>query len=122
MGRRNDRGRSHGGPPANFEIERTLAAAEEDLASELPEVDLAGAGEGEGPASTSADARCTCGSNEFLLEAYLRVVDGRPSTELVEVESLTCPQCGKEYEAVQMEDGRVLRGEFLGNVELDDED
>ena len=48
-------------------------------------------------------------------------MDGRPRPEFVEVQTLSCPQCGKEYEAVQMEDGRVLRGEFLGTVDLDDE-
>ena len=120
MGRRNDRGRSQGGPPrVDFEFERTLAAAEEDESFAPAEPALPGA-EPASPSTASADERCTCGSAEFLLEAYLQVVDGRPRAELVEVESLTCPQCGKEYEAVQMEDGRVLRGEFLGNVELDD--
>jgi len=99
----------------DFELERTLAAAEEDEAF-TPEEPGAGA---QGAAAT--DERCTCGSSEFLLEAYLQVVDGRPRSELVEVETLTCPQCGKEYEAVQMEDGRVLRGEFLGHVDLDEE-
>ncbi len=39
-----------------------------------------------------------------------------------EVETLTCPQCGREYEAVQAVDGRVLRGELLGTVELEDDE
>ncbi len=108
MGRRNQRS-SQGGPPADFEFERSLAAAEEDAASSS----LVEGAEG--------DARCTCGSSELLLQAYLRVVDGKPQ-ELVDVETLSCPQCGKEYEAVQTEDGRVLRGEFLGTVDLDDGD
>ncbi len=103
----------------DFEFERTLAAAEEDGAAGLEEQ-----AEGAPPATAAAagDERCTCGSSELLLEAYLRVVDGRPHSELVEVETLTCPQCGKEYEAVQMEDGRVLRGELLGHVDLDEDE
>ena len=99
----------------DFEFERTLAAAEEDGGAAPEERQRE-----EGASTASADERCTCGSSELLLEAYLQVVDGRPRAELVEVESLTCPQCGKEYEAVQMEDGRVLRGEFLGYVDLED--
>lgn len=113
MGRKHDRGRSHGQQPMSFDFERTLAAAEEDEApAPADERGPVPAGE--------ADARCTCGSNEFLLEAYLHVVDGRPRAELVEVETLSCPSCGKEYEAVQTEDGRILRGEFLGTVDLED--
>ncbi|MGC4117840.1 MAG: hypothetical protein QM765_25455 [Myxococcales bacterium] len=109
----------------DFEFERTLAAAEEDE-SVAPDqaVGLSGGDgtTGEDAPTAAADERCTCGSSEFLLEAYLQVVDGRPRPELVEVESLTCPQCGKEYEAVQMEDGRVVRGEFLGHVDLDEDE
>ena len=110
MGRRNRREQQPQGstPPAAFEVERTLAAAEEDE------------GFSSAPADPSADVKCQCGSSEFLLEAYLHVVDGRPRPDPVEVETLSCPQCGREYEAVQTEDGRVLRGEFLGNVELED--
>ncbi|HEY3448002.1 MAG TPA: hypothetical protein VGK67_16720 [Myxococcales bacterium] len=104
----------------DFEFERTLAAAEEDEVAAPASAPAPAPDQAEGPSAATADERCTCGSSEFLLEAYLQVVDGRPRSELVEVESLTCPQCGKEYEAVQMEDGRVLRGEFLGHVDLDD--
>lgn len=121
MGRRNDRGRGRGhgaSQPVEFEFERTLAAAEEDEAVAPAASDAVAGPEAATPAA--ADERCTCGSSEFLLEAYLQVVDGRPRPELVEVERLTCPQCGKEYEAVQMEDGRVVRGEFLGHVDLDE--
>ncbi|MBI5547586.1 MAG: hypothetical protein HY901_27195 [Deltaproteobacteria bacterium] len=117
MGRRHGKGSSQGSPPSDFEFERTLAAAEEDGAAG----GLDAQGEGGGP-DAGTEACCTCGSNEFLLEAYLHVVDGRPRQELVEVETLSCPHCGKEYEAVQMEDGRILRGEFQGHVELEDED
>lgn len=113
MGRRHGNRRS-GGPPADtFEMERTLAAAEEDLAD--------GAGDSATGPQVASDQSCSCGSNEFLLEAYLHVVDGRPKAELVEVETLSCPQCGREYEAIQVEDGRVLRGEFLGQVDLEEE-
>lgn len=111
MGRRHGNRQSSGkGPRDDFEVERTLAAAEEDG---VARADDAGG-------LVGADLRCTCGSNEFLLEAYLHVVDGRPAEKILEVETLSCPQCGREYEAVQTEDGRVLRGEFVGNIELDD--
>ena len=103
MGRRNDRSQRPGAPQPSFEHERTLAAAEQDEA-----------------APAHGDTGCTCGSNEFLLEAYLHVVDGVPQQELVDVETLSCPHCGREYEAIQAEDGRILRGEFVGEVELED--
>jgi hypothetical protein len=107
MGRRHHREQQTGTPPVDFEIERTLAAAEEDSAvAEEP--------------GAAQDVRCTCGSNEFVLEAYVHVVDGH-AMELVEVETLSCPQCGREYEAIQAEDGRLLRGEFLGTVDLDEQ-
>jgi hypothetical protein len=102
MGRHNrDRPRSH----EPFEVERTLAAAEQDEA----EQQQAGA----------AGARCSCGSRELLLQAYLRVVDGVPEPEPVEVETLTCPECSREYEAIQGEGGRILRGDFIGMLEDD---
>jgi hypothetical protein len=107
MGRRNDRSPRPGAPRPDFEHERTLAAAEDDEASREQ-------------AGERGDTSCTCGSNEFLLEAYLHVVDGVPQSDLVEVETLSCPRCGREYEAVQAEDGRILRGEFVGEVELED--
>jgi len=105
MGRKHGRQEQHR-PTESFEWEgeRTLAAAETEE-EQIPE--------------SVGDTSCACGSNEFLLEAYLQVVDGRPVPKPVEVETLTCPQCGREFEAVEAEDGRILRGEFLGYVELD---
>jgi hypothetical protein len=109
MGRRHDRrGRGESsGFAGDAEFERTLAAAEEEAAQEGPT----------GPQSSAAVTRCACGSSEFLLEAYLHVVDGVPRPEPVEVESLTCPECGREYEAIMGESGRILRGDFIGYVE-----
>jgi hypothetical protein len=83
------------------EEERTLAEAEQD------------AREGEG-------ARCACGSGRFVLEAYLEVEGGKILVDPVEVEALTCPECGREYEPVLLGDGRVQRGEFLGYFEDDE--
>jgi hypothetical protein len=60
---------------------------------------------------------CICGSTHFVLEAYLEVEGGMLSMEPVEVESLTCPECGREYEPVMMGPGRVARGEFRGFFE-----
>ena len=97
---------------AGWESERTLADVEQQEKEELE-------AQGEPSAGTEGSTLCACGSSEFLLEAYLRVADGRPSPEPVEVENLTCPHCGREYEPVRCENGRVLRGEFLGYVELD---
>jgi hypothetical protein len=88
----------------DWENERTLAAAEMGNEAGFEE---------------AGDTRCICGSDEFLLEAYLQVVDGKPVPQPVEVETLTCPQCGREFEAIATEDGRILRGDFLGQVELD---
>ncbi len=78
---------------------------------------LAGAEEAERDA---AGERCACGSNRFVLEAYLEVDGGRVVPEPVEVEALTCPECGREYEPVLLTDGRVQRGEFLGYFEHDE--
>ena len=78
--------------------ERTLADAEQSSRE--------GAGE-----------RCACGSSRFVLEAYLEVDGGRVVPEPVEVEALTCPECGREYEPVLLDGGRVQRGEFLGYFE-----
>jgi len=104
MGRRGNRSQSRPPEPTNWETERTLADAEAD--ETIPE----GTG-----AST-----CPCGSNEFALEAILHVIDGVAKPEPVEVESLTCPECGREFEAIVGENGRYLRGDFLGYVDLDD--
>ena len=81
--------------------ERTLAGAEE-------------------AARDAAGERCACGSSRFVLEAYLEVDGGRIVPEPVEVEALTCPECGREYEPVLLTDGRVQRGEFLGYFEQDE--
>lgn len=108
MGRRNNRRTQETSfQPAPFEtepeFERTLADAEAD--EKFADV---------------GDTACPCGSTEFLLEAFLHVVDGRPKPEPVDVESLTCPKCGREFEAVVLENGRIARGEFRGWTELDD--
>ena len=81
--------------------ERTLADVEKD------------AREGE-------SERCACGSTRFVLEAYLEVEAGRIAADPVEVEALTCPECGREYEPILLGDGRVQRGEFLGYFEEDE--
>lgn len=78
-----------------WEGERSLAAAEAD----------------------DGAARCACGSDSFVLEAYHEVRGGKVAAEPVEVEALTCPQCGREYEAILLGEGRVQRGEFLGFFE-----
>jgi hypothetical protein len=103
------RGRGPAGPRDDFSSERTLAAAEDEAVAELPE----GAGE--------APVRCICGSEEFLLQAYLHVVAGVPRPEPVELELLTCPECEREYEAIQGEGGRILRGDFVGFAESEDD-
>ena len=65
--------------------------------------------------STAGDeTTCPCGHREFLLEGFWAVVDGLIQTVPVEVDALTCPECGREFEAVSLEDGRVVRGEFRG--------
>ena len=100
-------------PPAtsDFEFERTLADAEAD--------EVAARERADGP-SDDADATCICGHGEFVLEAFMHVVGGRLRPDPVEVESLTCPECGREYEAVPAGDGRVLRGDFRGWADVDD--
>jgi hypothetical protein len=107
MGRRGSSNRT-GLPPTDWESERTLAAAEADVpepeAAEMP----------------SGDAACLCGNRELLLEAYLRVIDGKVDPEPLEVETLTCPECGREFEAIQVEGGRIARGELVGQTDVDD--
>jgi len=103
-----DRGAgSQGSQGGDADFERTLAAAEADAASDTAT----------GLQSSAALTRCACGSEEFILEAYLHVIDGRPKPEPVEVEALTCPKCGREYEGILGEGGRILRGDFLGFLE-----
>jgi hypothetical protein len=87
-----------------FEGERTLADAEQD----------------EREASQGSSTRCACGSERFVLEAYLEVEGGALNPQPIEAEALTCPECGREYEPI-FAGGRVLRGEFRGFFE-DDED
>jgi hypothetical protein len=82
--------------------ERTMAEAEQD------------AREGQG------GTRCACGSGRFVLEAYLEVDEGRINFDPVEVEALTCPECGREYEPVLTAGGGVARGEFRGYFEEDE--
>jgi len=78
--------------------ERTMAQAEQD----------------------KGGTRCVCGSERFVLEAYLEVEGGMVAPEPVEVEALTCPECGREYEPVLLGSGRVVRGEFRGFFEEND--
>jgi hypothetical protein len=113
MGRR---GRQHGGRdskgPENLDFsgfERTLADVEAEAREERHD--------GGHCADPSV---CPCGSRTFALQAFLEVTDGRVATRPVETDSLTCPECGREYEPVELEDGRIVRGAYLGRVELDD--
>jgi hypothetical protein len=111
MGRRGrERTPAARGGSSDIEFERTLADAEADASSHAP---------GDA-ASEGGDEACLCGHNEFVLEAFMHVVDGRLKPDPVEVESLTCPECGREYEPVPAGDGRVLRGDFRGWADLDD--
>jgi len=97
-----------GGGFTDWSTERTLADVEAER-NEAGELDSAG-------------LRCACGSNEFLLEAYMHVVNGELRPEPVEVERLTCPACSREFEAIQGEGGRILRGDFLGYAEEDEDE
>lgn len=110
MARKNRDRQGGGGSRDDAPFERSLAAAEADV----PAAE-------ESAGSSDSDTRCICGSREFLLEAYLHVVDGVASPEPVEVETLTCPECGREFEAVQGESGKFLRGDLLGFAELEDD-
>jgi hypothetical protein len=105
------RGQGSRGPETDWSTERTLAASEEEerFGREEP-----------GRVAADGDVRCACGSDEFLLEAYLHVVGGRPRPEFVEVETLTCPACSREYEAIVGEGGRILKGDFVGYADEDE--
>ena len=92
-------------PATDWESERTLEAAEADTSAR----------------SAAGEFRCLCGSADLLLQAYYAVSDGRVASEPLELEGLTCPECGREYEAVAMEDGRIARGELVGLESLDDD-
>ena len=83
-----------------------MAEAEQDATGQRPEA--------------GADTRCVCGSERFVLEAYLEVEGGMPAPEPIEVEALTCPECGREYEPILTGNGRVLRGDFRGYFDDDD--
>ncbi len=100
--------------PASWESERTMAAAEEDAREQA--TSLSAPAEA-GGAQVTATARCACGSDSMLLQAFVQIVDGRPQPGFVEAETLTCPECSREYEPIQTDDGRVLRGDFLGYFE-----
>ena len=106
MGRRSNKRMPRAAAPVVApEFERTLAAAEEESA--FAEVD---------------DFACPCGSKDFLLEAFLHVVDGHAKPDPVEVDALTCPKCGREFDAVQLEGGRSARGDFRGWTDVDEDD
>lgn len=109
MAPRGNKRRTGPSDTTDWASERTLAAAEEDHALETTQSEL-------------SDRSCPCGSREFVLEAFLHVVDGRIRHEPVDVETLTCPHCGREFEAIESEGGEILRGEFRGYVELEDDD
>ncbi|MBS2028033.1 MAG: hypothetical protein JST54_09040 [Deltaproteobacteria bacterium] len=105
------RRRENQAPPTDWETERTLEAAEAEQSFDVP-----------AHGGDAGETACMCGSRDLLLQAYYAVTDGRIASEPLEVEGLTCPQCSREYEAVQLEDGRVVRGELVGFADLDDED
>ncbi len=86
--------------------ERTLADAEQDALEER--------------SAPAGGTRCACGSERFVLEAYLEVDAGVPGPEPIEMAALTCPECGREYEPI-LAGGRILRGEFRGFFEEDEE-
>lgn len=98
-------------PPTDWETERSLADAEADQDFVDEPV----------PAAVPGSGGCVCGHDELLLQAYFAVKNGVLAPTPLEVEGLTCPECGREFEAVQLEDGRVVRGEFVGFAELDEE-
>ena len=95
-----------------FEFERTLADVEADAALSKPLVEAQPA---------DADALCPCGNETFVLEAYMEVTRGKLLPTPVETQSLTCPECAREFEAIVTADGRVLRGDFLGYADLGDD-
>ena len=88
--------------------------------SGLPFADTAMTDPGATSVQPKDPARCACGGEEFVLEAYLAVIRGRPQREPLELESLTCPSCGREYEAIWLADGRVARGEFRGQTDVEE--
>jgi hypothetical protein len=113
MGRKRRSAGSDAGP-APFEFERTLADVEADqgpvdeVEDEVEHVRRPAGGD---------DTRCICGHDELLLQAFFEVKGGVLAREPLDVETLTCPECSREYEAVLLEDGGVRRGDFLGFVD-----
>ena len=99
-------GRKQGREPVAWEGERTMADAEAD------------------DRSAGAATRCMCGAATLVLQAFFEVTEGKLSNRPIEMETLTCPECGREYEPVELEDGRIARGDYLGQVDLaaDDEE
>jgi hypothetical protein len=75
----------------------------------------------EAEADVGDSKKCICGSTHFVLEAYFEVEDGMMSVEPAEVESLTCPECSREYEPVLLGSGKIERGEFRRFFEDDGE-
>ncbi len=110
MGRRRRESGNHS-DATDWASERTLADVEQE------QQDQQRAGEqGQG-----TDTTCGCGASDFLLEAFLHVANGAIDPVPVEVGSLSCPDCGREYEAIRREDGRIVKGDFLGFVEPADD-
>jgi hypothetical protein len=104
---RRKRGPTGPSDQTDWENERTLADAEAEKA--------------DGDGAPASDSTCPCGSHEFALEAYFHVVDGVMRPEPLDIESLTCPHCGREYEAIRDEAGKYLRGDFRGYVDVDED-
>jgi hypothetical protein len=102
------RTRESGSPPTDWESERTLEAAEVD------------AREARDGTSAEGETACTCGNRDLLLQGYFAVREGVLAREPLEVEGLTCPECGRAFEAVVLADGRISRGEFVGWAEVED--
>lgn len=103
MGRRGNR-RTGPSDTTDWASERTLAEAEEAQTISAQEGD-------------SGVEPCPCGSTEFVLEAFLHVVGGKVNPKPLDIEGLTCPNCGREFEAIEGTDGAILRGEFRGYME-----
>lgn len=128
-----------------WEGERTLAAAEEEAreaelqpedspvrepqpgqesqeshAPESPSLESLPQDTPRKPNSGGANVRCACGSDHFVLEGFFAVENGVVNPVPVEAERLTCPECGREYEPIVGEGRRILRGDFIGQFNVDD--
>ena len=75
----------------------------------------------EADSSSGGTTTCTCGAETLVLQAFFEVTNGKLAERAVEMETLTCPECGREYEPVELADGRIVRGEYLGQVDLSDD-